>query len=193
MEKEERPRDDEYYELERIPLLSQGDIFRDVPLDYPSPPREIVRDEEADERGARAFLSGPLEFGPALLLTPTCSMRAQRGEGYAHPVRTLGPIVPVAVLMDAGVLTREKLGLVREYDALINYAYLPPFEVEELEFGLAESLALLYMPVTVHHDLIESNRVSQLTYAGAQQLCRKLAWFTTGWLEPRDFFRPPMD
>src|SRR3989442_6602364 len=70
MAKEERPRDDAYYERERVPLFSQGDLFRDVPLDYPAPPREIVVDEEADERGARAFLSGPLEFGPALLNDP---------------------------------------------------------------------------------------------------------------------------
>jgi len=77
MAREERPSDDAYYERDRVPLFSQGDLFRDVPLDYPTPPREIVADEEAAGRGSRSFLSGPLEFGPALLITPTCSMRAQ--------------------------------------------------------------------------------------------------------------------
>ena len=66
-------------------------------------------------------------------------------------------------------------------------------ELDELEFAMPESVALLYMPVTLHHDLIERNRVSRLTHTGAQQLQRKLVWFASGWLEPRDFFQPPMD
>jgi len=193
MAKEERPRDDAYYERERVPLFSQGDLFRDVPLDYPAPPREIVVDEEADERGARAFLSGPLEFGPALLTTPTCSMRAQRAEGYAHPVRTLLPVVPVDRLLEVGVVGEEQLGLVRKYDALINYMYLPQLEVPELEFAMPESVALLYMPLTMHHDLLEGNRITQLAREGAQQLQRKLVWFASSWLESRDFFDPPLD
>ena len=193
MAREERPSDGEYYERERVPLFSQGNVFRDVPLDYPVPPREIVLDEDADKPGVRAFLSGPLEFGPALLITPTCSMRAQLDEGYAHPVRTLVPVVPVQKLLDVGVLRPDALGLARKYDSLINYMYLPPLENPELEFELPESLALLYMPVTRHHDLIKESRVSQLALRGAQQLHRKLTWFFSGWLESRDFFEPPMD
>lgn len=193
MAREERPADSNYYERERVPLFSQGDIFRDVPLSYPTLGREILFDEEAVERGARAFLSGPLEFGPAMLLTPTCSMRAQGVEGYAHPVRTLVPILPTETLLEAGIMRRDALGLARKYDALINYMYLPALEVEELEFATVESLALVYMPVTLHHDLIDGNRVTQLGLEGAKQLHRKLAWFMTGWLEGRDFFEPPMD
>lgn len=193
MAREERPSDDEYYERERVPLFSQGDVFRDVPLDYPVPPREIVADEDAEEAGARAFLSGPLEFGPALLITPTCSMRAQRAEGYAHPVRTLVPVVPVEALVDSGVLRPETLGLARKYDALVNYMYLPALEVDDHGFRMPESFALLYMPVTLHHDLLEGNRLTQLAVEGAKQLHRKLVWFASGWLEPRDFFDPPLD
>jgi hypothetical protein len=193
VEREERPGDDEYYERERVPLFSQGDVFRDVPIDYPVPPREIVADEDADAAGARAFLSGPLEFGPALLITPTCSMRAQEAEGYAHPVRTLVPIVPVESLADAGVLRPETLGLARKYDAVVNYMYLPGLKVDDLGFSIPEGFALLYMPVTLHHDLLEGNRVTQLAVEGAKQLHRKLVWFASGWLEPRDFFDPPLD
>jgi len=72
--------------------------------------------------------------------------------------------------------------------------YLPPLEVEDLDFALPESVALLYMPVTLHHDLIDGNRVAQLAYRGAQQLHRKLVWFYSGWLEDDlDLFDPPMD
>lgn len=61
--------------------------------------------------------------------------------------------------------------------------YLPRLEIESLEFSMPESVALLYMPVTLHHAIIDGNRVSQLAYRGAQQLQRKLVWFVSGWLE----------
>lgn len=59
---------------------------------------------------------------------------------------------------------------------------------------MPESVALLYMPVTLHHAFLEGQRVSQLAYRGSQQLQRKLVWFYTGWLEDDlDVFDPPMD
>ncbi len=61
--------------------------------------------------------------------------------------------------------------------------YLPPVEVDELEFSMPESVALLYMPVTLQHAFLEGQRVSQLSYRGAQQLQRKLVWFYSGLLE----------
>jgi hypothetical protein len=73
-----RPGDDEYYEQDRTGLFSQGDIFRDVPLAYPTALEETEDDGEPHERaedwltaGKRRFLSGPLDFGPAMLITPT--------------------------------------------------------------------------------------------------------------------------
>ena len=83
---EHRPADDEYYEHDQTELFSQGDLFRDVPLAYPTVLHEIDEEEEhADPRepedwlavGKRRFLSGPLDFGPAMLITPTCAMSAQ--------------------------------------------------------------------------------------------------------------------
>ncbi len=128
-----------------------------------------------------------------MLITPSCSMGAQGASGYAHMVRTLVPAMPLAELVERGVVKENTLDDVRRYDHLINYMYLPPLEIE-LDFAMPESLALLYMPVTLHHAMLEGNRVSQLAYRGAQQLQRKLVWFYSGWLEDDlDAFEPPMD
>jgi hypothetical protein len=189
----ERPPDAEYYERDRVELFSQGDLFRDVPLAYPLPADElIVGDAEGD--GSRRFLSGPLEFGRAMLITPSCSLGAQGAVGYGHPVRTLVPVIPLADLVARRVVKETALADIRRFDHLINYMYLPPLEVDEPEFSIPESVALLYMPVTLHHAFLESQRVSQLAYRGAQQLQRKLVWFYSGWLEDDlDLFDPPMD
>ena len=189
----ERPSDAEYSERDRVELFSQGDIFRDVPLAYPLPAEELVIDA-AESGGGRRFLSGPLEFGAAMLITPSCSLGAQGAAGYGHPVRTLVPVIPLAELIDRGVVKETALADLRRFDHLINYMYLPPLDVEELEFSIPESVALLYMPVTLHHAFLEDQRVSQLAYRGAQQLQRKLVWFYSGWLEDDlETFDPPMD
>lgn len=179
-----------YYEM-RTDLLSQGDIFEEVPLAYPSPAAAIELDAaEEPAETTRAFLSGPLEFGPAMLITPTCSMRSQtRGREYAHPVRTLVPLRPVVELLDIGILDAAKRGLAEKRDSLINYMWIPADE----DFGLEESLALLYMPVTLHHDMVVENRIAQLTFDAAAQLQKKLAWHATSILLDRADFQPPMD
>ncbi|MDQ3381885.1 MAG: hypothetical protein M3546_16485 [Actinomycetota bacterium] len=189
----ERPDDADYFERDRVELLSQGDLFRDVPLAYPSPAEELVVDE-AESGGGRRFVSGPLEFGPAMLITPSCSLSAQGTTSYGHPVRTLVPVISLVHLVERGVVKETALADLRRFDHLINYMYLPPLEVEEIEFSMPESVALLYMPVTLHHAFLEGQRVSQLAYRGAQQLQRKLVWFYSGWLEEDlDIFDPPMD
>ena len=165
----ERPSDAEYYERDRVELFSQGDLFRDVPLAYPMPADELIVDE-GEGGGSRRFLSGPLDFGPAMLITPSCSLGAQGAAGYGHPVRTLVPLIPLAELVARGVVKESALADLRRFDHLINYMYLPPLDVEELEFSMPESVALLYMPVTLHHAFLEGQRVSQLAYRGAQQL-----------------------
>ncbi len=188
----ERPSDAEYYERERVEFFSQGDLFRDVPLAYPLPAEELVLDQE--EGGGRRFVSGPLEFGPAMLITPSCSLAAQAAAGYGHPVRTLVPVFPLSELIERGVIKEQALSDVRRFDHLINYMYVPALEIEELVFSVPESMAFLYMPVTLHHAFLEGNRVSQLAHRGAQQLQRKLVWFYSGWLEDDlDAFQPPMD
>lgn len=186
--------DTAYFEAHRTNLFSQGDIFRDVPLAYPTPAREILY-EDAEELwgdediGSRRFLSGPFDTGPAMLITPTCAMSAQGSGDYAHPVRTLVPLRPLHQLVDLGAIKQEHLGQIRSSDPLVNYMYLPAFE----DVDLPESLALLYMPTTIHHDLIDGQRIAQLAVEGAQHLQRKLAWFWTGLRTPRAEFAPPMD
>jgi hypothetical protein len=192
MSRPERPRDTDYYERDRVELFSQGDLFRDVPLAYPLPADELVVDEEGG--GSRRFLSGPLEFGSAMLITPSCSLGAQGAAGYGHPVRTLVPVLPLAELLRRGVIRETALDGLRRFDHLINYMYLPALDVDELGFSMPESAALLYMPVTLHHAFLEGQRVSQLAHRGAQQLQRKLVWFYSGWLEDDlDVFDPRMD
>src|SRR6188472_4281340 len=192
MPRPERPADGDYYERGRVELFSQGDLFRDVPLAYPLPADELMVDDA--EAGNRRFLSGPLEFGPAMLITPSCSLGAQGAAGYGHPVRTLVPVIPLSGLVDRGVVKETALADLCRFDHLINYMYLPPLVIDELEFSMPESVALLYMPVTLHHAFLEGQRVSQLAYRGAQQLQRKLVWFYSGWLEEDlDSFDPPMD
>jgi hypothetical protein len=189
----ERPSDADYYERDRVELFSQGDVFRDVPLAYPLPADELVVDE-GEGGGSRRFLSSPLEFGPAMLITPSCSLGAQGAAGYGHPVRTLVPLISLTELLGRGVVKETALADLRRFDHLINYMYLPPLDVDQLEFSMPESVALLYMPVTLHHSFLEGQRVSQLAYRGAQQLQRKLVWFFSGWLEDDlDVFDPPMD
>jgi hypothetical protein len=191
MPRPERPSDADYYERDRVELVSQGDLFRDVPLAYPLPADELLVEEAS---GGRRFLTGPLAFGPAMLITPSCSVGAQGAAGYGHPVRTLVPVIPLAQLIDQGVVKETALVDLRRFDHLINYMYLPPLDINELDFSMPESAALLYMPVTLHHAFLEGQRVSQLAYRGAQQLQRKLVWFYSGWLEDNlDAFDPPMD
>jgi hypothetical protein len=176
-----RPPDDEYY-ADRTQYFRQGDIFRDVPLGYPMPP-----DAFSHSAGSRKFLSGPFEPGFGLLLTPTCSMAAQGEPGqYAHPVRTLAPIVPLDQLIAAGVVKPGALDDLRRFDHLVNYLYVPPIE----EAAMPESLALLYAGITVHHDYLEggdvadpgngSRRIAQLSEAAAIHLKYKLTALFAG-------------
>jgi hypothetical protein len=184
---EVRPADDEYYET-RLPLFSQGDIFRDVPLAYSMPSGEVVAADMP--ASGRRFPSVPFEPGLAMLVTPTCSMRSQVDPiRYAHPVRTLVPLRPLDELTRTLGLDEAKLGLLRKYDRLINYMYVPSHD----DLRIPESLALLYMPSTIHHDFLEGQRIVQLAVEGARQLHRKLVWFVSGLLESRTIFDPPMD
>jgi hypothetical protein len=49
------------------------------------------------------------------------------------------------------------------------------------------------MPVTLHHEMVVANRVSQLTQDAACQLQKKLVWFSSSLLLERREFDPPMD
>jgi len=184
---EARPSDDEYYEP-HTGLFEQGDLFRDVPQAYPLPADEVILEEGATEPEGirRRFLSGPFDTGFGLLVTPTCSMRAQGvEEAYAHPVRTLLVVRPVEDLLERGALDDAKLTMARKYDNFINYMYLPPLE----EIELPESMAFIYMPVTLHHDLIDGQEAARLGPEAVLQLHRKLVWHATSLQVTREQFR----
>jgi hypothetical protein len=193
----DRPADEEYYEQHRVELFSQGDIFRDVPVGYPTILEEREGEGAADQEhrewlaaGTRRFLSGPLDVGFAMLITPSCSMGAQGGgAGYAHPVRTLVVVRTMSSLVEDGILREAQIDAMRSRDRLVNYMYLPATPDGELP----ESAALLYYPVTLHHDFLEGQRVTQLAYEGARQLQRKLGAFFAGFDVERDELDPPMD
>jgi hypothetical protein len=170
----QRPADDAYYVEPWSDTFLQGDLFKDVPVAIPAPPDAVVLAE-----GERRFVSGPFDAGPAMLISPSCAIAAQGPNvspgSYAHPARMLVPIRPVHELVDAGAIPEHNLGNLRA-DRLANYLYLPPMS------DMPESAALLYMPVTVHHDVIARDRFAQLTGAAFWHLRVKLMAFVGGFL-----------
>ncbi len=180
---EPRPPDDSYY-AERTPYVRMGDIFQDVPLGYPWPPDALDHAE-----GRRKFLSGPFQSGFGMLLSPTCSMIAQGASGYAHPVRMLAPVLALSELVEQEVVKEASLADLRVYDHLVNYFYLPPIE----EQGMAESLALLYAGITIHHDYLAKRRVTQLSQDAAIHLKYKLTALYAGVRFSHEDFRDEAD
>ncbi len=114
---------------------------------------------------------------------------SQGAAGYAHPVRTLVVVRALDDVVRHGFLSDDQASDLRRRDRFANYMYLPATPDGELP----ESVALLYYPVTLHHDFLEGNRITQLAYEGARQLQRKLGTFYAGFEVDRREFDPPMD
>lgn len=168
-----RPADDAYFVEPWSDTFLQSDLFADVPIAVPAPPDAVLVDE-----GDRRFLSGPFDAGPAMLVSPSCTIAAQGGPPgtYSMPARTLVPVRPAAQLLDAGAITEQNVGNLRA-DRLRNYLYLPASgPLDE------ESVALLYMPLTMHHDVIADTRTAQLTSAAYWHLRVKLMAYSGGFL-----------
>lgn len=179
-----RPDDDDYYVDPWSETFLQGDLFTDVPIAIPAPPDAVVMAE-----GERRFVSGPFDASPAMLISPSCAIAAQGRSAppgaYAHPPRTLVPVRPVDTLLEAGAVPERNLGLLRA-DRLRNYLYVPAGP------AWPESAALLYLPVTVHHDVIVNDRVAQLTGTAFWHLRIKLMAFIGGFLlDPTELGDPP--
>src|SRR5204863_3233210 len=99
----ERPSDSDYYERDRVELFSQGELFRDAPLAYPLPADELVIDE--DERGgSRRFLKQAPRVRACDIHHAALLAGRAGGGGYAHPVRTLVPVLPLTELAERGVV-----------------------------------------------------------------------------------------
>jgi hypothetical protein len=179
-----RPADDDYYAAPWSENLLQGDLFRDVPLGFVAPPDAVVMSE-----GQRRFITGPFGAGIAMLISPSCAIAAQGGDAapgtYAHPARILIPVRPVSELLEAGAVTESNVGTLRA-DRLRNYLYLPAGA------EWPESAGLLYLPITVHHDVVADDRVSQLSGAAFWHLRVKLMAFFGGFLlHPDELGSPP--
>jgi hypothetical protein len=178
-----RPADEDYYVEPWTDQQLQGDVFRDVPFGFVAPPDAVVVDE-----GLRRFITGPFDAGPAMLISPSCAIAAQGPDlppgSYAHPARILIPLRPVADLLDARAVNDENLGMLRA-DRLRNYLYVP----EGPEWP--ESAGLLYMPITMHHDVFAGDRVAQLTGVAYWHLRVKLMVFFGGFVVHPDELGPP--
>jgi hypothetical protein len=164
--REPRPEDSSYYEW-RTDYFRQGDLFTEIPLGQPFPPNAVDHKE-----GTRKFLSGPFEPGFGLLLSPSCSIAAQGAVGqYAHPHRVVAPILSLERLVEEEAIKAGAVDELRRSDHLVNYLYLPPIPAAKMP----ESLALLYAPITLHHDYLLDRRIAQLSRSAAIHLKRQLA------------------
>jgi hypothetical protein len=181
----QRPADVDYYVEPWSDTFLQGDLFKDVPIGFAAPPDAVVMAE-----GERRFIAGPFDAGPAMLITPSCVMAAQgedvAPDAYAHPIRTLVPIRPVADLLAAGAISDQNVGHLRA-DRLKSYVYLPPLD------DLPESAALLYLPISLHHDVIARDRIAQLTGVAFWHLRVKLMAYSGGLVVDSARFGPPPD
>jgi hypothetical protein len=166
----------------------QGDLFGEVPFAFPWPTDTVLVGE-----GDRVYVSGPFETTPAMLVTPTCTMAAQGkavgSDDYAMATRALVPVRPLSELIERGALDPERHLDPMRADRMRPYFYLP----ENSSFGLAEeSAALLYQPLSFHHDVVKDLRTAQLTGEGYWQLRRSLAFYAAGVrLNPDDLGPPP--
>ena len=154
-----KPANGRYY-TDGDDLLAQGDIFMEIPFGHPFPP-------EAISHGERLYLSGPFETGFGMLISPTGSFR--NGDGYAHPVRVVAPILSLERMVADGALTESAAAAVSESDSLMQYMYLPAVG------PMPESVALLYHSTTLHHEYLDDRRVAQLGREATAHLKAKLA------------------
>lgn len=182
--KVKRPADGDYYVAPATEQLLQGDLFTNIPIGMVAPPDAVVLDD-----GAQRFVTGPFGAGPAMMISPSCTIAAQGSEGgdgqYAHPARTVIPVRPLESLTDAGVITGDNVGHFRA-DRLVNYLYLPEGP------NWPESAGLLYLPMSIHHDVIEGERVAQLTGEAFWQLRYKLmAYYGRFKVDPNAFGKTP--
>ena len=93
------------------------------------------------------------------------------------------PIRPVTDLLEQSAVTEKNVDMLR-VDRLVNYLYLPATD------KLPESAALLYMPITMHHDVIADDRCMQLSGSAFWHLKAKLMVFFGGYLVHPDEFGP---
>jgi hypothetical protein len=193
---EERP--SHYYHPGRTTLLSQGDIFRDVPTIFLDESKD-TDEEDTEEVVLDNVFAG---VGYAMLITPTAFMRGQGATTqHSSSERVFVPVRPLSEVLRG----REPTNLVdlKKWDAWPNFMYLPAFEAPPTAPGkprvsFPESVAYLYIASSIDQSVLDApdgpQRVTQLSYDATCQLLRKLMMFNSRTQEiPRSKFNPPRD
>jgi hypothetical protein len=126
-----------YYVTDLASHTSQGDIYADVPFVH----RTRIRSADQDPSGKRTRPAGPGEpegdlemIAAGIVCNYTCGFVAQPPgtPGYAHPFRLVAPILPFAMLSEAGMPDGQLEGLVRNGGAN-GFMYMPcePFGFDD--------------------------------------------------------------
>jgi hypothetical protein len=161
-----RPADGEYFVESRTQHVAQGDIFRRVTVQHP----------EEEEVSIDTY---------GMLLNYTSGMLVGK-EGtnreYQHIYRVVAPLFPLVLLEADERWPEDRIDLLRRGDRIGGWMYLPAWPGE-----FEESAVALSRPVLMLQDQLEGNRVVQLQFPAARQLCLKLAKVYAGInAEPED-------
>jgi hypothetical protein len=150
-------------------MLFAGDLFEAIP--FGDQPTVIYAAEE--EPAAGKHFVGEVAFGYGLLITPTCDMTDQHGDGSAHPYRVLAPVVPLSLVVERTGSVAQNEKLLRSRDSIHPHMYLPPLP-ELLE---EEAVACLFRPSLVSDELLADppRRLAQLQPPARRHLKVKLA------------------
>ena len=205
-EYERFPRQQEGYYEHRFPYLSQGDVFDDIPFALTGPELLFVEDALPAVRAAdvTGVILQPIVAQRGIIVSPTCDFRrpsaaALQADPALNPYTlqahiTVAPVLPLADLTSRWGNNRDaNLHLLRRYDALRRYMYLPPLPGEPAE---REWVADLSRANSVAIGLVAKlmdRRLAQLTFVAAQHLQYKLVMALTAAVTNRDAYRPPMD
>jgi hypothetical protein len=167
---EHRPLDDEYWVRPWATQLFAGDLLEAIP--FGEQPTVVYTADEGEASG-KHFV-GEVAFGYGLLMTPTCDMVEQHGDGETgHGFRAIAPVVPLSLVLAQTTDLERSANLIRSRDAVTPYVYLPslPGVFEE------EQVACLFRPAVVSDDLLREppRRVAQLQPLARRHLKVKLA------------------
>jgi hypothetical protein len=106
---EHRPHDEQYWTPPWSTALFAGDLFEAIP--FGDQPTMLYRADDG-----KHFV-GEVGFAYGLLITPTCDMAEQRGEGAtAHPFRVFVPVLPLAMFVEQAGAVADSVNLLRSRD-----------------------------------------------------------------------------
>jgi len=201
-----------YYEF-RHEWLTQGDIFKDVPVSQLGP--ELLKLENPPEsaepipEGLMPVLAYVWTTGFGMLLSNTCDFRHPRARDIdQQPLEYPNPddvyhngfvrVAPIFPLKDCPWIPNDvDIHIrIRAFDHYRRFMYLPAMaRTSELEDEpLPEAVVALQMADLLHLDLIRQlPKITQLKRVARQQLNRKLVLLDTGAPTRHEDFDPDME